>query len=675
MHTSSGRGLGASGIASILLYAGSLGLAAALHAQNPPPPRPFLNPLFSDHMVLQRDVETTVWGWTQPGAAVNVTLAGQTAAAVADAQGKWLTRLGALPAGGPHSLTVSGPQTETVEDVLIGDVWVCSGQSNMQMTVAASMNAREEIAAAEHPQIRQFSVPWCGFNPGHTGVMHTEPQDVVISRWEVCSPETAGNFTAVGYYFARELRKSVDVPVGLIRAAVGGSSIVSWCSLPVIQAVPELKGQLDSLDTLRALIKEGKTGEAYFAGVVKEWWNENDPGTREGWFQPDFDGGAWRRFTVAEGQKAADLPRYNGVVWFRKEVEIPPDWAGREVKLCLTGIYEPDTEWFNGAEVAAFGQGWINRWTTIPGDLVKAGRAVIAVRVLAQPGTGYQGPSAASRIELTGSKPLRTIPLDGDRSLRESTPRAGLPPFPHRLDNDFQLPTVLYNGMLAPLAPFAIRGALWYQGETPCPGGSPVHRRLLPAMIADWRARFASPEAWFLIVQLPVLGGRPTEDPGHTGCAEIRAVQWEVGKTVEHADTAVITDLGDPNDIHPKNKQDVGRRLALIAQARIFGREVEYSGPVFRAATVEGDTVRIAFDHVGGGLVVRGERCEGFAIAGDDQKWVWAEARLDGDGVRLSSPQVPAPRFVRYDYVDVPRFCLYNKAGLPAAPFNVRIEP
>ena len=282
---------------------------------------------------------------------------------------------------------------------------------------------------------------------------------------------------------------------------------------------------------------------------------------------------------------------------------------------------------------------------------------------------------------MPGGKPAATIPLGGQRSLRQSTPAAKLPPFPHRLDNDFQLPTVLYNGMIAPLMPYAIKGVLWYQGETPCPGGHAVHQRLLTDMIADWRTRFASPHpeyrvpAWFLIVQLPVLGGMPTLNPEVTGAAEIRAVQWDVGHSVANADTAVITDLGDPHDIHPKNKQDVGKRLALIAQARIFGKAVEHLGPVFQLATIEGNTVRVHYDHLGGGLVVRGDKLEGFALAGANRRYVWAEAKIDGHDVLVSSPLVREPKFLRYDYVDVPRYCLWNKAGLPAAPLDVRVGP
>jgi hypothetical protein len=344
--------------------------------------KPLLHPLFTDHMVLQRDVATSIWGWTQPGKEVTVTLAGKTATGVADAQGKWLVRLDALPAGGPHTMTVTGPRTVEVRDVLLGDVWLCSGQSNMQMSAGGAMNAKAEIAAARHPRIRFFSVPWAGLRPGGPQVMHTDPQETVAARWEVCSPETMGGFSAVGYFFARELQETADVPIGLIRAAVGGSAITSWCSRSMLQGVPDLKPGLESLRTLRALIRENKIGETYFKGLVERWWEENDAGTREGWFKP-----------------------------------------------------ECDTTWFNGTAVGAFDQGWINGTSRVPAALVKAGRNVVAVRVRAQPGSGYQGPSAASKLELPGGK-AAAIPLGGERSLRESTPATKLPPFPHRLDND-----------------------------------------------------------------------------------------------------------------------------------------------------------------------------------------------------------------------------------------------
>jgi sialate O-acetylesterase len=656
-------------IAPVLLCAGLAGSSARADEATT---KPFLNPLFSDHMVLQRDVVTRIWGWTQPGRLVKVTLADKTANGVADAGGKWMVKLDPLPGGGPHTMTVAGPQTVEIKDVLVGDVWICSGQSNMQMRVRDCKDAKEEIAAANHPRIRQYSVPWCGFNPGDPQVVKAEPQDIAISKWDVCSPKTAGGFSGVGYYFARDLQKEVDVPIGLIACGVGGSSIVSWCSAPVIAAMPEIKGELQSLETLKALIKEKKVGDAYFESVIKQWWAKNDPGLKEGWFNLDCDAAAWKKVTLPGGKKA-EATGLNGIVWCRKEVDLPQDWAGKNVTLWNTGIWEADKTWFNGTEVGVFDMGWINRITDIPAKVVKAGRNVIAIRVRAQPGNAFQGPSDAAYVELVGSKPPARISLGGERLLQASAPWSKLPQFPHRLDNDFQVPTVLFNGEIAPLAPLAIKGILWYQGETLCPGGSAVHRKLLPAMIADWRARFASPDCWFLIVQLPVLGGTPTQDPAVVGAADVRSVQCDVGHSVANADTAVITDLGDPNNIHPPNKQDVGKRLALIAQARIYGKSVEYSGPTFRSAAIEGDAVRIKYDHVGGGLVVKGHKLEGFAIAGADKKWVWADAKIDGDDVLLTSPQVKEPKLLRYDFVDVPHYTLYNNAGLPAAPFEAKI--
>ncbi|MFI5381728.1 MAG: sialate O-acetylesterase, partial [Tepidisphaerales bacterium] len=440
-------------IASLLLCLRPV--SSSFAGQDAAAEKPFLHPLFSDHMVLQRDMGTAIWGWTRPGEAVKVTLADRTATGVADTQGKWVVKLKALPVGGPHTLTVAGPQTVEIKEVLVGDVWICSGQSNMQMSVGGSMNAKEEIAAATHPRIRFFSVPWCGFRPGQPQVMHTEPQQTVAAGWEVCSPQTVGGFSAVAYFFARDLQKEVDVPIGLIRAAVGGSSIVSWCSLPMLEAAPELKGELRSLVALKAVVRENNVGQAYFDGVLQQWWHDNDAGMREGWFKPDCDTSGWKKLTLAEDGKLTSPPRFDGIAWFRKEVDIPQDWAGKDLSLYITGLWEPDTTWFNGTVVGTFDQGWINRTSKVPGALVKAGRNVIAVRVMvAQGSKGYQGPSGASKIELAGSKPPAVIALGGERSLQQSTPRAKLPPYPHRLDNDFQVPTVLYNGMLAPLTPF-----------------------------------------------------------------------------------------------------------------------------------------------------------------------------------------------------------------------------
>lgn len=637
--------------------------------------RPFLHPLFTNHMVLQRDAETSIWGWTTPGQQVTVSLAGKSATAAAGADGKWLARLAPLSAGGPYTLTVAGPQTVTIEDVLIGDVWLCSGQSNMQMRVKISANAKAEIENANHPRIRLFAVPWCGFRPGEPNVVYSEPQDIVAAQWNVCSPQTAGDFSAVGYYFARELQKDVDVPIGMISASVGGSAITSWCASSMLQTDPDLKGPLKSLDTLRALVKENKVGQQYFDGIVQDWWRENDLGTRENWSQHNLDTAAWTKFDISGTGGKPPLAESGGLAWCRIEVDLPADWAGKKLKLFLTGIDGDDVEWFNGVKVGAFPSGFINRSSEIPAELAKAGRNVVAIRVKLNSNTSLNGPSTASSIALLDGKSSKPLSLGSQRWFRRSASNSKLTPYPRRYDDDFQIPTVLYNGEIAPLLPCSLKGMLWYQGETPCPGGSKAHRRILSNMIADWRTRFQSPDAWFFIVQLPLLGAPSTKPDDSNGWGTIRADQWYVGHTVTNADTAVTVDLGEAKNIHPLNKQDVGKRLALIARARAYSQSVEFSGPVIRQAKRQGSAVRVSYDHLGGGLVIRGEKLNGFALAGADRHWSWADAKIDGDTVKVSSPQVAEPKFIRYDFVNVPTYCLWNKAGLPAAPLEVEILP
>lgn len=630
-------------------------------------PKPFLHPLFTNHMVIQRDRPVPVWGWTQPGNEVKVTLANKTATAIADEKGKWEVRFDAMPAGGPHALMAIGTETVQILDILVGDVWLCSGQSNIAMRVKDALNAKEEIAAASHPQIRFFDLPWCGINPGQPRLMHTIPQDTISAKWEVCSPETAGRISAVGYYFARDLQKEVNVPIGLICSAVGGSSITSWCAIPLLQGNPKLEEEVENFKKLRSLVEENKIGADYFKKVIAQWWMDNDPGTQQEWFKPETDTSTWQKLT-----KDADGLPFDGVTWCRIEIDIPAEWAGKKVKIQLNGLWEADTTWFNGNLLGGFDQGWGTRAWEIPGSEVKPGRNVLVTRVRTKKDRPFRGPSPTSRMELAESQEFLLI--DADRQLAESIANSKLPPFPQRLDDNYNVASVLFNGMINPLLPYPLKGVLWYQGETPCPGGHAVHESLLTSMIADWRKRFDSPEAWFLIVQLPVLGGQPTTNPAGTGAAAIREVQWKVGNSVQNAATIVTTDLGDPKDIHPKNKQDVGKRLALMAQAKVYGRQVEYSGPIFKSATLEGNSVRVKYDHLGGGLVLKGDKLEGFALAGADKRWVWAEARIDNDEVVVSAPEVPNPRFVHYDYVDVPRYRLWNQAGLPAAPFNEAIN-
>jgi sialate O-acetylesterase len=441
---------------------------------------PFLHPMFSDHAVLQRGIQVPVWGWTEPGKVVTVTIAGKTAEATAGADGRWMAKVGPFEAGGPHVLEISGPETASAKDVLFGDVWVCSGQSNMEMGMFAC-DAKSDIASADIAGLRLMAVP--------KSIVAT-PQQTANVSWMVSSPAALrkgdfGGFSACAFYFGRELHKGLNVPIGLIHTSWGGTIAEAWVSAEALRPMG------------------------------------------------DFD----------------------------------------------------------------------QRLTTIKAE---------------------QG------------KPNEV--------------------------------TVLYNGMVAPLVPYGIKGAIWYQGESNA-GKAWQYRRLLPALIADWRARFGVGEFPFYIVSLAAFQ-KTNPEPRENNWAELREAQAYTARTVKNTGLAIAIDIGDAADIHPKNKRDVGLRLARWALAKDYGKQVEYSGPWYRSMAVEGSKVKLSFDHVGGGLVAVGPKLQGFAVAGEDKKFVWADAVIEGDTVVVSSAKVEKPMAVRYAWDINPACNLYNKAGLPAVPFR-----
>ncbi len=438
--------------------------------------------ILGDHMVLQRERPVTLWGWDDAGAGVTVTLGQTIAKATTDQDGRWAVQLPAMAAGGPHTITIEGTSTVTLKDVLVGEVWLCSGQSNMEWTVLRSANPEEEIAAADHPMIRHIKV---GRAP-----MATPQDDAPAGGWQVCSPETAGNFTAVGYYFARYLNGELDVPIGLIGSNWGGTRIEPWTPPVGFQSVPALQEIADDLENLPA--------------------------------------------TKADGQ--------------------------------------------------------VNR----------------------------------------------------------------------------QSPLALYNGMIHPLVPFVIRGAIWYQGESNNGEGMLYHEKK-KALIHGWRSVWDDPDMPFYYVQLAPFRYKvdPERLPGI----------WEAQlKTLDvpHTGMAVTVDIGDVTDIHPLNKQDVGKRLALWALAKTYGQSgLVYSGPLYRSIEIEGDRAVISFDHVGGGLVSRdGQPLSHFQVAGEDGRFVEAQAEIVGPTVVVSAESVPQPVAVRFGWHQEAEPNLSNREGLPASPFR-----
>ena len=628
--------------------------AAAGHAQGTQA-LPFLHPLFTDNAVLQRDMPCPIWGWTTPGATVTVNVVGKSAKAIADKSGKWMVRVGPFAAGGPHRMTVSGPQKLAVRNVLFGDVFICSGQSNMQMAVASSNNAQQEIANANYPKIRLFSVP---------NVTAYEPQQTVNAQWVECSPQTIPWFSAAGYFFGRELHQRLKIPIGLIGSSWGGTVAEAWVSGPALKTMTDFAETVKAIEYNNAEQKKHATD---FQKAMAEWYAKNDPGSAQGlgWADPGFDASAWKTMQLPATWESAGLPNFDGIAWFRKEIDLSADQVGKEAVLHLGPIDDIDATWVNGVKVGATEQYDKPRDYKLAADVLKAGRNVIAVRVL---DTGGQGGLWGKPEQMSLQIGDQSLSLAGAWLYKDSVPLNKTTAMPMKQDNNPNVVTVLYNAMIAPLTPMALKGAIWYQGESNA-GRGLQYRRLLPTLIKDWRARFSGGDFYFGIVQLANFTAFEVQ-PGDGGWPRVQEAQWWTSQKLPNSALACIIDIGDAADIHPKNKQDVGLRLALGALGTVYGQKIEFSGPQFKAAKFEGGKVRISYSHVDGGLVVKGDKLVGFAIAGKDRKWAWADAAIEGDTVVLSSAAVTEPAAVRYAWGNNPPNSLYNKADLPAVPFR-----
>ena len=483
--------------------------------------------LFSDHMVLQRGMSVPIWGTATAGEQIVVTLAQKTVKTKAGQDGKWMVRFARLEAGGPFEMTVKGDNTLTVKDIYTGEVWLCSGQSNMEMSVAREdrywcgvNNEAEEVASAKYPLIREYKVKM---------KLADNPQTDAEGKWSICSPETVGKFSATAYFFGRELHKKFNVPIGLVTSAFGASAAQAWIRREDLAANPDLAPLLEAYAKISKEYSTNKEVKEKYEQAVKKW--EED----------------------AAQAKAAGKP----------------------------------------------------------------------------------------------------------------VPRRPRNPNP---EQDQHNPCVLYNAMIIPLVPYAIRGAIWYQGESNYPTGN-IYYTLMSTLIKNWRQVWNQGNFPFIYVQLAANKKPATEPCGQSEMAPVREGQLQTLQ-IPNTGMAVTIDIGDADNIHPKNKQELGRRLGLIAQALVYHQLIPYSGPLYKSFTIEGNSIRLSFDHTDGGLMAKGDKLTGFAIAGEDQKFVWADAKIDGNTVVVSSPQVAKPVAVCYGWADNPPVNLFNKIGLPASPFR-----
>lgn len=634
---------------------------------------------FSHGMVLQRERACAVWGTDAPKMAVSVTLVGETehhsVRATADETGRFEAFLPPLTAGGPYRLVASGSNTVTIDDVLVGEVWLCSGQSNMEWPVSASHDADHEIESARDPLLRVIKVQ---------NQTAWEPLGTAIGSWEPASPDFVARFTAVGYAFARELREHVGVPVGIVDATWGGTSIAAWTSEKALRALDQ--NVTCQLATLRARLAEEPQLRAEFNAKMLEWERASLPadpphtGVEKGFASLDFDDSSWQSMNLPGLWQHRSM-KFNGVVWFRRSVELPARWAGRELTLSLGNIDDFDHTYFNGELVGAHPAGTpaactLPRRYVVPPSLVKGGRSAIAVRVFDHVGEGgFSGP----RREMTlapSDAPSEAIALSGAWRLFAEYPIPLVPgsvwqsyPTPPLLLTPQHRPAALHNGMIAPLAPYGLRGVLWYQGESDVWRYADYARAQI-ALARDLREHFRQGTLPFFFVEL----------------AGFRADgNWALFREAQQRATAepglaLVTarDIGDESDIHPKNKREVGRRLALVARSRVYGHDVDAAFPTFERLELDGEQARVWF-HSKGPLAAHGERGEGeragddvvgFELAGGDGVFHPAEAKLEADHVLVRSAHVPAPIHVRYAFTDTGEGDLESSSGLPALSFR-----
>jgi len=645
-----------------LLYAGSIHASVKLPV------------VFSDNMVLQRSSMASLWGKCDPGSTVQILTSWNKKKYLIKAghDGSFRLKVGTAEAGGPFTIRFTQGTTIVLHNVMLGEVWLCSGQSNMEMPLAGwgkIQNYEAEIAAAKYPSIRLLQVKKA------ISYVVTDTLAADGGGWQVCSPATIQNFSAVAYFFARALYKDKHIAVGLIHTSWGGTVAEAWTSAASLRTTPAFAERLKELQ-LKGNLDGKANGDKHvtdYPAKLKTYMAQvrsRDSGYRgdsAAFASPSYNDHSWKKMQQPGLWEASGLAGYDGIVWFRKKIVVKPNWLGKDLQLSLGTIDDDDITWYNGVEVGRT-EGYAKpRLYTVPAALVKPGEAVITVRVTDNGGGGgFYGDAAKMSVSPTPRGENATS-LTGAWSYFTSVSFASMPPAPPK-PNDPNQVTVLYNAMIYPLLGFGIRGAIWYQGESNADRAY-QYQTLFPLMITDWRKHWGLGSFPFLYVQLANFGERK-DTPAESNWAELREAQLKT-LSLPGTSMAVIIDIGEDADIHPKNKQEVGRRLALLARAHVYKEPVVCSGPVFESLTTSGHTAFVKFSHADSGLVTHGASAlQGFAVAGEDHKFHWANAQISGNVVQCSAVEVPKPVAVRYGWANSPICNLYNGAGLPASPFR-----
>jgi len=616
--------------------------------------------LISDGAVFQRGTKLKIWGWASAKEDVSLLFKDKVYKTAADENGRWEFVIPKQPSGGPFEMTFKGKNEITLHNILFGDVWVCSGQSNMELTMDRVKDKYSAvIASSENTNIRQFLVP-------DKYDFKNAQVDLESGDWLSANPKNLLQFSAVAYFFAREIYEKEHIPIGLINAALGGSPVESWMSEDALVPFPKLHDELVKFKDDK-VIQEIESSDNQRS---KDWYKElntKDQGLSSSpkWSDPSLNDNDWAEMTVPGFWSEGPKININGSMWFRKKINVPKSLTGVPVKLWLGRIVDQDSVFVNGKFVGTTGYQYPPRKYIIGPSILNEGENTIVIRIINSGGKGGFVPNKPyfiagekDTINLTGTwrSKLGTAmpPLEGPTAIRWK-------------------PGGLYNKMISPLLTTSIKGVIWYQGESNA-SRAEEYRKTFPALVVNWREKWKQGDFPFLFVQLANFMDKKTE-PSESDWAALRDAQLHT-LSLPNTGMAVAIDIGEWNDIHPLNKLDVGKRLAVIAEHLAYNdKKIVYSGPIYKSAKIIGNKIEVSFSTIGSGLVAKGGDPKYFSVAGADKKFVWAKAKIENNKIVVWSDEVANPTIIRYAWADNPEGAnLYNKEGLPASPFSTELK-
>tara|TARA_R110001592_G_scaffold68955_3_gene211462 strand:- start:1450 stop:3399 length:1950 start_codon:yes stop_codon:yes gene_type:complete len=608
--------------------------------------------LFSDGMVLQRDKPIPVWGWADANEKIEVHFNNQIVKTIADINGKWMVRLKAEMAGGPYKMAIKGKNNLVIDNVLVGEVWICSGQSNMEFKVSQAENAEKEINDANFPSIREFTVS--------RDLSSLPLDDVKTGKWEVCNTSTVGNFTAVGFFFAKKIYAELKIPIGLIHTSWGGTVSETWTSREGFESSDEFKEMIAGMPNVNLDSISKVSIESVTKRVESLQGSKINPAIVEAYKELAFDDSNWPQLNVPKIWESQSLGEFDGVVWLRKTIILSANEAGKAGTIELSKIDDEDISYVNGVEVGRNNNWDVKRKYTIPEGILKEGNNVISIRVVDNNGGGgIYGESDDFKITI-GDK---IIPLKGNWKYQVESVKSDIGP------NSY--PSLLYNAMVNPLIPYAFQGVLWYQGESNS-SRAQQYKKAFPLLITDWRKKWNQGDFPFYFVQISSFNANNGNSNNGSMWAELREAQSQTLK-LPNTGMCITTDIGNPTDIHPTNKQDVGKRLAAIALKNVYKQNRICTGPTYKSMEIQGNKIIVSFDNLGSGLFTPDKYgyVKGFEIAGEDRLFYFAKAQIVNNKVVVFSKKVVSPVAIHFGWADdASDNNLYNKEEFPASPFR-----